>query len=149
MDIVDMIKFAGVLLGAASVLVAPIVFYMKATTTKNEKTLEDSIQKLEKNQLSNNDWLRSELKEFRYNLDNRFSDVHTVVENKNKELKDFLHSEISFVRNTIQDVSFRVDGVKEKNHEIEKSLLRLQNEISREYISKDQLMHLQAKLNQN
>lgn len=83
--------------------------------------------------------LRADLKDFRKHFDTSVTQVYASIDMKNKELRDFVSKELEFIRNHITAIESKIDSTRERSHEIEKDLLRLQSSIGKDYITKEDL----------
>lgn len=146
----ELVKILAVLLTMATILIGPSVYYLRFNANKNEqknsamfesmqKTNEKAFEKIENSQRESNNSIKSDLKEFRTHLESRFSEVHTTVDVKIKELKEQISKELEYSKLHISTITSKVDSNSEKAHNIEKDLLRLENILSKEYITKEQL----------
>jgi peptidoglycan hydrolase CwlO-like protein len=123
------------LFAVCSAILAPTLWYFRSTI--NRLDAKDMASKSEHNQSLTNLW--NELKSFRDHFDNKISDTHSVVDSKNKELKELVSSEIEFVLKNVSEIERKLDSNKEHSHQIEKDLLRLQAKVGKDYITKEDL----------
>lgn len=83
--------------------------------------------------------VKSELKDFRKHFDASVTQIYLSIDTKNKELRDLVSKELEYFRNHISSIESKMDVTRERSHEIEKDLLRLQSSIGKDYITKDDL----------
>jgi hypothetical protein len=127
------------LFSICGVVIAPSIWYFQHTTSKLEQDNEKIINKLENSNLDSFKGIKEDLKDFRTHFDSKISEVYIAVDNKNRELKDIMSKELEFIRVHISTIDHKLDETRERTHEIEKDLLRLQSTIGRDYITKDDL----------
>ncbi len=146
MQELSLIEAVGVLLSLCFGLLAPTVWFYRHSTTRletdNEKIIND-VKSSNKEQFGD---LKGDLREFRNHFDTKISEVYISLDTKNRELKDFLLKEIDYLRVGIEKVDQSVILTNNRSHELEKDILRLQNTLIKDYISKRDLnLHLSRK----
>lgn len=146
MQELSLIEAVGVLLSLCFGLLAPTVWFYRHSTTRlendNEKIIND-VKASNKEQFGD---LKGDLREFRNHFDTKISEVYISLDTKNRELKDFLLKEIDYLRVGIEKVDQSVILTNNRSHELEKDILRLQNTLIKDYISKRDLgLHLTRK----
>ena len=146
MQELSLIEAVGVLLSLCFGLLAPTVWFYRHSTTRletdNEKIISD-VKASNKEQFGD---LKGDLREFRNHFDTKISEVYISLDTKNRELKDFLLKEIDYLRVGIEKVDQSVILTNNRSHELEKDILRLQNTLIKDYISKRDLnLHLSRK----
>lgn len=146
MQELSLIEAVGVLLSLCFGLLAPTVWFYRHSTTRletdNEKIIND-VKASNKEQFGD---LKGDLREFRNHFDTKISEVYISLDTKNRELKDFLLKEIDYLRVGIEKVDQSVILTNNRSHELEKDILRLQNTLIKDYISKRDLnLHLSRK----
>lgn len=138
----SILEAVGVLLAVSAALVGPTVWFYRHNTSRldaeNEKIINE-VKSSNKDQFID---LKSDLREFRVHFDSKISEVYIALDSKNRELKEFLLKEIDYVRAGIDKVDNSVMLTNNRSHELEKDLLRLQNTIVKDYVSKDDIPHL-------
>lgn len=146
----ELIKIMAVLLTMAGILIGPSVYYLRFNSNKNDQKNaamfesmtakhEKALEKIDSNQRESNISIKSDLKDFRTHFDSRFVEVSTTFDAKLKELKEQISKELEYSKQHISALSNKLDNNNEKAHSIEKDLLRLENVLGREYITKEQL----------
>ena len=146
----EFLKMLIALAGMAGVLIAPSVYYLRYNSNKQDERTKELLKDIQTknkesidsfaNTLSEaNTSLRYELKEFRQHFDTRFSDVYNTVDSKTRDLRDHISKDLDFLKSHVGNLEKRIETQSEKSHSIEKDILRLENVLSKEYISKDQL----------
>lgn len=144
-----------VILGVSAVIVAPSIWYTRKQAEKNEKEtekLESDVQKLvdamkestektveamiNRHEQSSKE-TRADLKEFREHFDKRIGEIYSSIDTKNKELREFITNEILFIKNLINELERKIDVTREKNHELEKELMRIQNDTQKNFVTKE------------
>ena len=146
----EFLKIMAALLSIAATLIGPSIFYLRFNSNKNDQKNKEMIneiqsrndktlERLEKNQNDFNLSMRADLKEFRIHLDGRFTEVYTTVDTKLRELRDQLAKEMDYIKNHVAKLENGLETQSEKAHRIEKEILKLENLLSKEYITKDQL----------
>lgn len=154
----EFLKLMVALLGTAATLIGPSVYYLRFNSNKNDQKNKEliseiqsrhdkALERIENNQKEFNVSIRADLKEFRIHLDGRFTEVYTTVETKLKELREQLSKEMDYIKNHVTKLEAGLETQSEKAHRIEKEILKLENLLSKEYITKDQLDMI-LKLNQ-
>lgn len=154
----EFIKIMVALLGTAATLIGPSVYYLRFNSNKNDQKNKEliseiqsrhdkALERIESNQKEFNVSIRADLKEFRIHLDGRFTEVYTTVEVKLRELREQLSKEMDYIKNHVTKLEQGLESQSEKAHRIEKEILKLENLLSKEYITKDQLDMI-LKLNQ-
>ncbi len=154
----EFIKIMVALLGTAATLIGPSVYYLRFNSNKNDQKNKEliseiqsrhdkALERIENNQKEFNVSIRADLKEFRIHLDGRFTEVYTTVETKLRELREQLSKEMDYIKNHVTKLEAGLESQSEKAHRIEKEILKLENLLSKEYITKDQLDMI-LKLNQ-
>lgn len=154
----EFIKIMVALLGTAATLIGPSVYYLRFNSNKNDQKNKEliseiqsrhdkALERIENNQKEFNVSIRADLKEFRIHLDGRFTEVYTTVETKLRELREQLSKEMDYIKNHVTKLEAGLETQSEKAHRIEKEILKLENLLSKEYITKDQLDMI-LKLNQ-
>ena len=146
MQELSLIEAVGVLLSLCFGLLAPTIWFYRHSTTRletdNEKIIND-VKSSNKEQFGD---LKGDLREFRNHFDTKISEVYISLDTKNRELKDFLLKEIDYLRVGIEKVDQSVILTNNRSHELEKDILRLQNTLIKDYISKRDLnLHLSRK----
>lgn len=157
----EFLKIMLTLLSVASVLIGPSVWYLRFNSNKNDeknkeliKSIQEkhdkSLERIEKTQSDSIVSIKSDLKEFRTHLDTRFSEVYNTVDAKMREIREQLVKEMDYLKKHIGSLEQRVESQNEKSHQIEKQILMLENVLSKEYITKEQLeMILQLNKSKN
>lgn len=146
----DFIKILATLLTIAGVIVGPSVFYLRLNSNRNDQKNKEmftemqsrnkeGFDRLEKSQNDFNLSIKTDLREFRSHLDGRFTDVYSTIDNKMKELKEQFGRDMENYRRGIHSLEGEMKQHNEKAHSIEKDLLRLENVLSKEYITREQL----------
>lgn len=154
----EFLKIMVALLGTAATLIGPSVYYLRFNSNKNDQKNKEliseiqsrhdkALERIENNQKEFNVSIRADLKEFRIHLDGRFTEVYTTVETKLRELREQLSKEMDYIKNHVTKLEAGLETQSEKAHRIEKEILKLENLLSKEYITKDQLDMI-LKLNQ-
>lgn len=154
----EFIKIMVALIGTAATLIGPSVYYLRFNSNKNDQKNKEliseiqtrhdkALERIENNQKEFNVSIRADLKEFRIHLDGRFTEVYTTVETKLRELREQLSKEMDYIKNHVTKLEAGLETQSEKAHRIEKEILKLENLLSKEYITKDQLDMI-LKLNQ-
>jgi len=154
----EFLKLMVALLGTAATLIGPSVYYLRFNSNKNDQKNKEliseiqsrhdkALERIENNQKEFNVSIRADLKEFRIHLDGRFTEVYTTVETKLRELREQLSKEMDYIKNHVTKLEAGLETQSEKAHRIEKEILKLENLLSKEYITKDQLDMI-LKLNQ-
>lgn len=142
MEGLPIIEAIGVLLAVCLGLIAPTVWFYKHNTSRLENENEKIITQVKESNKDQFSDLKTDLKEFRIHFDSKISEVYVALDSKNRELKDFLLKEIDYVRTGIDKVDHSVMMTNNRSHELEKDLLRLQNTLVKEYVSKSDLTML-------
>lgn len=147
MEGLPIIEAIGVLLAVCLGLIAPTVWFYKHNTSRLENENEKIIKEVKESNRDQFSDLKLDLKEFRTHFDSKISEVYLALDNKNRELKDFLLKEIDYVRNGIDKLDHSVHLTNNRSHELEKDLLKLQNTLVKEYVSKTDLLVIQQQIN--
>lgn len=84
--------------------------------------------------------IKDELKDFRIHFDSKISEVYVAVDTKHRELKEFVQKELDYIRTHVNDIELKIDQTRERNHEIEKDILRIQSVLGKDYITKIDLL---------
>jgi hypothetical protein len=132
-------QLAVVLIAICTALTGPLVWFFRTNTARLEKDNEKIITKLENSNEASFKGIKDDLKDFRSHFDTKISEVYVAVESKNRELKDFVSKELDYVKNHISTVEGKIYETRERGHEIEKDLLKLQSLISKDYITREDL----------
>lgn len=132
-------QLIGGLFGVCVVITAPAIWFLRTNSARLETENEKIVTKLETSNTSSFKEIRNDLKEFRSHFDSKISEVYVAVESKNRELKDFVSKELDFIKTHVTSVEQKVYETRERSHEIEKDLLKLQSLISKDYITRDDL----------
>lgn len=136
------------LFGVCVIITGPAIYFLRTNTTRLETENEKIVNKLETSSTSSFKDIKNDLKDFRSHFDSKISEVYVAVESKNRELKDFVSKELDFIKSHITSVEDKVYQTRERSHEIEKDLLKLQSLISKDYITRDDLYeYLRSKTN--
>jgi CRISPR/Cas system-associated endonuclease Cas3-HD len=141
-------QIISVIFGMCAMLVAPAIWYSRTQSIKTQdgaekmvKALRDStkemIESISSTQEKSSKETREDLKEFRAHFDKRISEIYTSIDTKNKELRYFITAEINLIKTLINDLERKIDMTREKSHELEKEMMRIQNENQKNFISKD------------
>lgn len=147
---VELLKLMGVLLAVAASLLGPSIYYIRTmaakTDQKNEQLIKDissrqekTLDRIEKQQSDSITAIKMDFKEFRVHLDSRFADVMETVDTKVGALETRIGKDLDSLKNHYKTIELRIESHNEKSHGIEKDILRLQNTLSKDYITKDQL----------
>lgn len=157
MDIKVTLEIFLVIITIAGTMIGPTIWAVRSTMRKAEehtKSVETNTTTLiEKFEKSNSTLfssakqdnaesfktIKDELKDFRIHFDSKISEVYVAVDTKHRELKDFVQKELDYIRTHIGDIEFKIDQTRERSHEIEKDLLRLQTTLGKDYITKGEL----------
>lgn len=143
MQELSIIEAVGVLLSVCVGLLAPTVWFYKHSTSRLETDNEKIISEVKSSNKEQFTDIRGDLREFRNHFDVKISEVYVSLDAKNRELKDFLLKEIDYVRVGIDKVDQSVILTNNRSHELEKDILRLQNTLVKDYVSKRDLgLHL-------
>lgn len=146
----EFLKLIISLLTVASILIGPSVYYLRFNSNKNDQKNKEliteiqtrhdkALERIEKNQSEFNISMRADLKEFRIHLDGRFTEVYNTVDVKMRELREQLSKEMEYIKSHVSKLDSNLESQNEKAHRIEKDILRLENILSKEYITKEQL----------
>lgn len=128
-----------VLFGICATILGPVIWFFRTNTGRLEVENEKIVSKLETSSTTSFKDIKNDLREFRSHFDSKISEVYVAVESKNRELKDFVSKELDFIKSHITSVEDKVYQTRERSHEIEKDLLKLQSLISKDYITRDDL----------
>lgn len=139
MNIPEVFEIVIVLITVSATLIAPTIWFYRHNTSRIEKDNEKIVKKLEESNASAFTEIKDDLRSFRSHFDQQLSEVHRAVESKNREMRDFVAKEIQYVRDQITAIDTKIDQTRERTHEIEKDLLRLQALITKEYVTKSDL----------
>lgn len=126
-------KTLATLFAVCSAILAPTIWFVRWQANKSE----ESLNKMSENNESHSRETRDELRDFRDHFDRRIGEVYSSIEVKNKELRDQINSEIGNVKTMVGDLETKVDRTIDKNHEIEKNMMRMENDIQKNFVSRD------------
>lgn len=132
----------GLFLSVASVLIGPTIWFYRNSITSLERENKSVLSKLEENNKVAFKSFRDDLKEHRHHFDAKFSEIYTTVDSKNRELRDVITKDLDYIRNHIVNVETKIEDTRERNHGVEKELLRLQVKIGKDYITKEELQEV-------
>lgn len=138
----------GIIFTICATLVAPAIWYAKTQTTKTQQSTEKLIDSLHKStramvesvvgtQEKNAKETRDDLKEFREHFDKRISEIYNSIDVKNKELREFITTEINYIKILINELDRKIEITREKNHELEKEIMRIQNDNQKTFVTKE------------
>lgn len=113
---------AGILLSLSGLILTGVLFFVKYILT--------SIN-------TNQEKLGKEISGLRGYLDDKIEKMYERMDLKNKDLKDYIASEISNLKLKDSDNEIKIDNSRERINEIEKNLLKLENQIIRDYQRKN------------
>lgn len=139
MQDLTIIEAVGVLLTVSVGLLAPTVWFYRHNTSRLEADNEKIITEVKSSNKDQFIDLKSDLREFRIHFDSKISEVYVALDSKNRELKEFLLKEIDYVRAGLDKVDNSVILSNNRSHELEKDILRLQNTLVKDYVSKDDI----------
>ncbi len=116
------------------------------TDAKNEQLIKDisarqekTLDRIEKQQSDSITSIKMDFKEFRTHLDTRFADVMDTVDTKVGALENRIGKDLDALKTHYKSIELRIESHNEKSHTIEKDILRMQNTLSKDYITKAQL----------
>lgn len=138
----DIWQLIGALLAVSGVIVAPTIWYFQHNTSRIESENERNVTKLERTNTISFQSLKEDVKDFREHFDSKISEVYISMDSRNREVKEFVSQELAQVKRAIGDIDVKLDQTRERGHEIEKDLLRLERRISQDYITRDQLFEI-------
>lgn len=138
----DIWQLIGALLVVSGAIIAPTVWYFQHNTARLEAENEKIVTKLENTNAISFKSLKEDLKDFREHFDSKISEVYISMDSRNREVKEFVSHELGQVKRVVNDIDAKLDQTRERSHEIEKDLLRLENKISQDYITRDQLFEI-------
>lgn len=129
-------------------LVAPAIWYARSQSEKTYESAEkmilalkestsDMVGSLVNTQERTSKETREDLKEFRIHFDKRISEIYNSIDTKNKEMRTFITSEINLIKSLINDLERKIDFTREKSHELEKEMMKLQNENQKMFVTKE------------
>lgn len=141
-------QILSIMFGMCATLLAPALWYSRTQSNKTQENAQKMIEALKDStkdmvdsivatQEKNARETREDLKEFREHFDRRIGEIYTSIDTKNKELRDFITTEINLIKTLINDLEKKIDVTREKNHEIEKEMMRIQNDNQRNFITKE------------
>lgn len=153
----------GIIFTVCTTLVAPAIWYAKTQASRTQESTERLIESLHKStkdmvdsvvatQERNAKETREDLKEFREHFDKRISEIYNSIDTKNKELREFITTEINYIKALINELDKKIEITREKNHELEKELMRIQNDNQKTFVTKEHfeaIIKLQGKLETN
>lgn len=136
---IELWQMITVLLGICGVICGPTVWFFRTNSARLEVENEKNITKLESSNATAFKDIKSDLRDFRSHFDSKISEVYVAVESKNRELKDFVSKELDYIKSHVTSIEDKVHQTRERSHELEKDLLKLQSLISRDYITREDL----------
>lgn len=142
------LSYLVVVLGVSGTIVAPAIWYARTQSNKTQENTEkmmnhirdstkETVEALINRHEKTSQETREDLKEFREHFDKRIGEIYTSIDTKNKELREFITTEINYIKNLITELERKIDSTREKNHEIEKELMRIQNDAQKTFVSKE------------
>lgn len=132
-------QIAVVLFTICTCITGPLVWFYRTSTARLEADNEKIMTKFETTNETAFKGIKDDLKDFRTHFDTKISEVYVAVDSKNRELKDFVSKELDYVKNHVQTVESKVYETRERSHEIEKDLLKLQSLIAKDYITREDM----------
>lgn len=133
-------------LSVSSVILAPAIWFTRHQASKTE----EMIKSITESQTTATDRTRADLREFRDHFDMRISEIYNSIDTKNRELREYINTEMTYVKNLISDLEVKIDLTREKNHELEKEFMRMRTDVHKEFVSKEQfdiLFNMRTKSN--
>lgn len=128
-----------VFLSVSGVILAPSIWFVKYQVQKTDRQTAALVESLNHTQEKASKETRDDLRDFRLHFDKRITEVYTSIDTKNKELREYIQTELGYIKNLISDIEVKLDITREKGHELEKELMRVQNDIQKRFVSKDHL----------
>jgi len=141
-------QIVSIIFGMCFTLVAPAIWYSRTQSTKTQQSAEKMVVALKEStkeminsivttQDKSSTEARQDLKEFREHFDKRIGEIYGAIDTKNKELRDFIFGEINLIKVLITDLERKIDSTREKSHELEKQMMKLQNENQKNFVTKE------------
>jgi len=141
-------QIVSIIFGMCFTLVAPAIWYSRTQSTKTQQSAEKMVVALKEStkeminsivttQEKTSTEARQDLKEFREHFDKRIGEIYAAIDTKNKELRDFIFGEINLIKVLITDLERKIDITREKSHELEKQMMKLQNENQKNFVTKE------------
>jgi mannitol-specific phosphotransferase system IIBC component len=141
-------QIVSIIFGMCATLVAPAIWYSRTQSSKTQESAEKMVAALKEStkemvvsivttQEKTSLEAREDLKDFRAHFDKRIGEIYSSIDAKNKELRDFIFNEISVIKNLISELERKIDITREKSHELEKQMMKLQNENQKNFITKE------------
>jgi hypothetical protein len=148
-EILPLWQILGILFGICGTLVAPVIWYSKQQYTKSEERTQRLVETVTDAQSKASKEARDDIKEFRLHFDKRIGEIYTSIDTKNKELRDHINTEMTYIKNLINDIENKIDLIRERNHDLEKEIMRVENDFQKNFVSRehfDAIIKLQGKL---
>lgn len=141
-------QIVSIIFGMCFTLVAPALWYSRTQSNKTQEYSEKMVSALKDStkemvmsivttQQKTSLEAREDLKDFRAHFDKRIGEIYSSIDTKNKELRDFIFGEINLIKVLISDLEKKIDITREKSHELEKQMMKIQNENQKNFISKE------------
>jgi len=138
-----------IIFGICFTLVSPAIWYSRTQSNKTQESSEKMVDALKEStkemivsivttQEKTSFEAREDLKDFRVHFDKRIGEIYSSIDTKNKELRDFIFNEINLIKVLISDLEKKIDTTREKSHELEKQMMKLQNENQKNFMTKEQ-----------
>lgn len=143
----ELFQILAVLLGVSGALIAPTIWFYRHSIKRSDEENKAIISKLESTNTAAFTEIKKDLKDFRNHFDYQLNTVHQSVDTRNREMKEFVAKELEYFRNYITNIERKIEQTRERSHEIEKDLLRLENTIQRDYITKSDLEGIVKNIN--
>jgi chromosome segregation ATPase len=128
METTSVWEIALALIAIGGALIAPTVWFYRTSLAKIEVQNERLGEKVS-----------TEIRDLRSHFDNKLSSVYLMVEERQKEMRVFVSTEMNEVKTNISNIDKKIDDTRERSHELEKDLLRLKHQIGKDYITKSDL----------
>jgi len=143
-------QIISIIFGMCFTIVAPALWYSRTQSNKTQESAEKMVAALKEStkdmivsivttQEKTSFEAREDLKDFRAHFDKRIGEIYSAIDTKNKELRDFIFGEINLIKVLISDLERKIDITREKSHELEKQMMKIQNENQKNFITKEHL----------
>ncbi|MDX1532748.1 MAG: hypothetical protein R3230_00920 [Nitrosopumilaceae archaeon] len=160
-------QIMAIMVTISGILVGPAIWYSRNQSNKNEQKIDQIVisftEAMDKSSDKTDDLVKSimvtneknsrehreDLKEFRKHFDEKIGEIFSSIDTKNKELREYINSELLYIKNLINDLDTKIDMTREKGHELEKKLMRVENDVQKNFVSRehfDAIIKLQGKL---
>lgn len=147
---IEILKMFGVFLGITTTIIAPLLWFVKQQSARNEKLSNNILEEVKKTGEKNHKDLKEQIQGVRDNVekdmkssqvhfDINIDKIHNIMEERDKDMKSYINSNINDIKAFIADIELKIDETNKENNRVEKDLLTFQTEVAKHYVSHSQL----------